>query len=48
MIRIEHYEGNGSEGKEKNLMNEEVTKEKREDNKNLFEAEKCSDPLGFL
>jgi hypothetical protein len=37
-----------SEEKEKTVMNGEVKQEKREDNKNLFEAEKCSDPLGFL
>ena len=29
-------------------MNEEGKKEKREDNRNLFEVEKCLDPLGFL
>ena len=34
--------------KENKLINEEEKKEKREENKNLSEAEKCSDPLGFL
>jgi hypothetical protein len=34
--------------KRRKLMNEEGKKEKREYNKKLFEAEKCSDPLGFL
>jgi hypothetical protein len=37
-----------SEEKEKTLMNEEGKREKLEDNKNLFEAEKCSDRLVFL
>jgi hypothetical protein len=37
-----------SEEKEETVMNEEGKKEKREYDKHLFEAEKCSDPLGFL